>query len=321
MRRSDFLRWSGAATLAAAWPPARARSGLVRLVVPAPGGAPTDVLGRLLAPALAHRLERRVVVENRPGAASLLAVRAVQHAPADGSLTAMVHNAAFVSLPFTHKAASYDPLGDFAPVAGLAQHNAFVFTHPSIPAHSFGELLRYARRVPEGIETATAGHGSVSHHGAAWLARRTGITLLPVPYRTEMQALRSLRAGFTRLMLAPASAPLMALVQAGQLRVLAAASEQRTALFPDVPLVSDSVPGLYLDGWYGLIAAPSTPQAAVQSLAAAARAALAEPGMAEQLGAHLLEQHYMGPRSFASQIAQAHDFFRMLASELDLRPL
>jgi tripartite-type tricarboxylate transporter receptor subunit TctC len=236
----------------------------VRLIVQTPAGGSPDMIGRIMAQWLSERLGQPFVVENRAGASGNIATEAVLRAPADGYslLLAMSANAI--------NAAVYDDLRfnfikEAEPVASIGKIPLVMEVNPSIPARTVPEFIAYAKANPGKINMAASGTGSPLHVAGELFKMLAGLNLTVVPYRGEAVALPELISGQVHVMFGvlPAS---LGYIRAGTLRALAVTSTQRQQLVPDVPPLSEFLPGYEANGWYGIVAPKGTPPEIVDKL-------------------------------------------------------
>lgn len=261
----------------AGWAPDRP----VRIVVPfAPGGS-TDVSARLLAQAIAPRLGRPVVVENRPGATSTIGTVEVARAAPDGH-TLLVATSPFVITQFAFASLPYDPERDFRTVGQITTAPMMVGVRADLPAQSFAELLALARARPGTLSYASVGEGSLTHVATELLRQRAGIEMLHVPYRGSGPAMVDLAGGRVDVMLT-AEIELLPQVQGGRARIVAVATPARMARYPDLPAIAEVLPGYRAEFWSGLVVPAATPDAAVARLNAACNEALAQPDLIARL--------------------------------------
>jgi tripartite-type tricarboxylate transporter receptor subunit TctC len=247
-----------------------------QLVVPFPAGATSDALARVVLPAVAQRLGRRIAIDNRPGAGGTLGTASAARMPADGRtlLWGTVSNMAIAPALYPH--AGYTE-ADFDPVA-LLMGMPHVLTVPAMrPWRRMDDVVEAARREPGALTVASSGNGTISHLMAELWQRRTGTTLLHVPYRSGPQGLPDHIAGRIDLRLdtlLDALGPL----QTGRLRALAQSGVQRSALLPDVPIMAEAgVDGLVATGWFALYAPRGTPAAEREAWQDAWLAAMDDP--------------------------------------------
>jgi tripartite-type tricarboxylate transporter receptor subunit TctC len=224
-------------------------------VVPtAPGGA-VDGAGRILSEKLQEKLEQPVIVENRPGAGSLIGTGAVAKATPDG-YTLLLMEPGAVLAKWLNKSVPFDVLRDFSPIAMIATSPVVLFAHPSAPFSNVKELISYCKANPRRLSVGTPGIGTPHHLAAAWMNTAANIDITHVPYRGAALALNDLLGGQVPLIWAsPVS--VMPFAEQGKVKVLAVATQQRNRLLPQVPTVSESaLPGFDVDIFLG-VAAPA----------------------------------------------------------------
>jgi tripartite-type tricarboxylate transporter receptor subunit TctC len=291
----------------------------IRLVTGSAPGGVGDILARLLAEALPPRLGRPVVVENRPGAAGTLAVDAVARAAPDGHVLLVAADTWIVVNPFVYRDAPSNPLTDLTPVAPLAAAPYVLAVHPSLPAHSLAEFVALARRAAQPLAYGSGGVGGLQHLGMEMLARRAGISLLHVPFRSGTAATHALLAGDVVAMMGGGS--LAPLLREGRVRPIATTGAQRMASFPNVPTVAETYPGFVLQFWTGLFAPAALPEAVADRLRTALAQVMADPAMrATLLRAAELVPFDLSPSAFARMIAEDAERFRTLIEDLGIRP-
>ncbi|MCU0987161.1 MAG: tripartite tricarboxylate transporter substrate binding protein [Acetobacteraceae bacterium] len=262
---------------ASGWAPDRP----VRIVVPfAPGGS-TDVSARLIAQAIAPKLGRPVVVENRPGATSTIGTAEVARAAPDGH-TLLVATTPFVITQFAFASLPYDPEGAFRAVGQLTSAPMMVGVRAELPARSFAELIALIRAQPGALSYASVGEGSLTHVATELLSQRAGLRMLHVPYRGSGPAMVDLAGGRVDMMLT-AEIELLPQVQAGRTRILAVATPSRLPRYPDLPAVAEMLPGYRAEFWSGLVVPAATPDPAVARLNAVCNEALAQPEIVARL--------------------------------------
>jgi len=236
----------------------------VRIIVGFPPGTGNDIATRLIGQWLSDRLGRQFFVENRPGAASNLAVEAVTRAAPDGYTLLSVGPAAAINAAlYTHLNFSF--LRDIAPVAGTMRVPNVMVVTPSFPATSVPEFIAYAKANPGKINMATAGPGSTLNMFGQLLQMTTGIGLVAVTYRGGSAAFVDLLGGQVHVMFGPLSESI-GHIRSGKLRALAVTSTARSAILPDVPSLSEFVPGYEASTWYGVGAPSHIPAALVTQL-------------------------------------------------------
>jgi tripartite-type tricarboxylate transporter receptor subunit TctC len=313
IRRRQFLFLSGAiAALVRASRLARAQPAdriypnrPVRLIIGYPPGGSADLTARLMAQWLQERLGQPFVVESRPGAATNLATEAVVRAPADGDTLLLIAPANAINATLYDKL-NFNFLQDIAPVAGIIRLPNVVVVNPSVPVKTIPELIAYAKANPGQLNMASSGNGSTIHMSGELFKMMTGIQMVHVPYRGGAAALTDVMAGQVHVMFdnIPTCAEH---IKAGNLRGLAVTSTARSHVLPDLPTVSDFVPGYEASAWYGLGAPKGTPSDIVVLINDAVNAALRDQkpkARFAELGAALLP-------------GSASDFGRLLADETE----
>jgi tripartite-type tricarboxylate transporter receptor subunit TctC len=253
----------------------------VRIVVGFAAGGAVDIVARLLGQALSERLGQAFVIENRPGATTNLATEAVVRAPADGYTLLMANTAAAINATLYQKL-GFNFIRDLAPVAAVMRGGYVVEVHPSFPAETLPDFVSYAKANPGKINMGSSGSGASDHMAGELFKMMVGVNLVHVPYRGAAPALTGLLGGQVQVMFGslPAS---IEYIRAGKLRGLAVTTAMRSDLMPDVPTVSEFVPGYEASGWYGVCAPRSTPVAVIDKLNNEINAALADPKLMKRL--------------------------------------
>jgi tripartite-type tricarboxylate transporter receptor subunit TctC len=283
--RRRFLRLAAsAAALPALSRIARAQSypaRPVRIIVGFAAGGSTDVTGRLLAQWLSERLGQPFVMENRPGAGTNIGTEAVVHAPADGYTLLFVTPANAINATLYDKL-NFNFIRDIVPVSGIMRVPNMMEVHPSFPAKTAAELIAYAKANPGKISHASAGIGSSSHLAGELFKVMTGVDLVHIPYRGNAPALTDLLAG--QVQLGFDSLPsTIEYIRAGRLRPLGVSTATRSQALPDVPTISETVPGYESSAFYGIGAPKGTPAGIVDILNREINAGLADPKLSARL--------------------------------------
>ena len=245
-----------------------------------PGGA-GDIQARIMGRWLAERLGRPVIIENKPGAGSNLAVASLIGLPADG------HTLLFVSPAQAINATLYETLpfsflADTAPVAGLLRSPMVMEVNPSFPTRSVAEFIAYAKANPGKISMASVGVGTNSHLAGELFKAMAGVDMVHVPYRGAAPALADLIGGQVQVMF-DVLAGSRAHIAAGRLRPLAVTTATRVSRLPDVPTVSETVPGYEVNGWSGVAVRKGTSSEVIDRLNREINAGLADPALKAQL--------------------------------------
>ena len=254
----------------------------VRVIVPfAPAGT-TDILARLIGQWLSDRLGQPFVIENRPGATTMIGTEAVVRSPADGYTLMLIGPPSAINTTLYENRLSYNFLRDIAPVAAVFRVPNVVVVHPSLPATSIPELIAYAKANPGKINHESPGAGTSSHLAGELFKFMTGTNMVHVPYRGNAPALTDLLAGQVQLGFdtMPAS---IEYIKAGRLRALGIATVARSQRLPDLPSVSEFVPGYESSAFFGFGAPANTPAAIVDKLNGEINAGLADPKLKARL--------------------------------------
>ncbi|HEV7263551.1 MAG TPA: tripartite tricarboxylate transporter substrate-binding protein [Falsiroseomonas sp.] len=286
--------------LAQSWPDQS-----VRLIVPYAAGGPTDTVARLIAERLSASLPQRVVVENRAGGGALIGTEAVARTPKDGStllFTTVVH-AVHRALHGTRL--TFDPTGDFAPVALVGVVPQVILVPPSSPVRDLPGLLQYLRSGQHAY--GSSGAGGSSHLGVELLKSMTGVQAEHVPYRGTAPALVDLIAGRIALVM-DSVATGAAHVRGGTLRGIATTGARRSSALPDLPTAAETVPGFAATTWNAVLAPSGTPDATIAAISAAISTALGDGA----LHARLVELGVEVPAASERNIEAARQF---IASE------
>ncbi len=283
--RRRFLQMAaGAAALPAlsglAWAqtyPARP----VRIIVGYPPGDSPDTVARIMGQWLSDRLGQPFVIENKPGAATNIAVQAAVDAPADGYTLLWVTTANTSNVTF-YDSLHFDFLRDVAPVAALVRVPLVMVVNPSVPARTVAEFIAYAKSNPGKVNMASAGVGGTIHLAGELFKASTGVDMLHVPYRGSPPAISDMITGRVQVMFdaVPSSLPH---IRSGALRALAVTTLTRSDVLPDVPTVADTVAGYEASAWIGATTRRGAPPEIVATLNREINAGLANPGIKARL--------------------------------------
>ena len=273
----------------------------VRMVVPFPPGGGTDVVARAIALKLSEQWGQSVVVDNRPGAASMVGTEMLARAVPDGYTLGFVSMSHTIN-PSIYKKLPFDPIADFSPVVLAATAPNVLVVSPGVGAKSVAELVQIAKSRPGKLNFPSSGNGGVSHLSMEMFRYAAGIDIVHVPYRGAGPALTALLANETQLMMAttPVALPQM---KAGRLIALATTGLKRSSLAPEIPTVAEAgYPGFEADTWYGMLAPAKVPPALVNQANAAVTKMLTQADFKERL-AHEGAQPAGGtPAQFAAHI-------------------
>ena len=256
----------------------------VRLIVPYPAGGGTDFFARTVGAQLAFQFGQPVVVENKPGAATIVGAEAAAKSPADGYTLLLGDTATFAVNPSLYKKLPYDPSKDLTPVTMTGRFALLLVVNPAkLKAASVSDLLEIAKRSAGKIDYASPGPGSPHHLAMEMFKQRTGAQFTHVPYKGAAPAVQDLLAGQVPLMFLDlaAGAPQ---IKAGKLRALAVASDKRIAVLPELPTVAESgLPGFEAWAWQVLAVPENTPRDIIARINAEYRKAIAVPELRQKL--------------------------------------
>ena len=246
---------------------------IVRIVVPfAPGGG-TDVIARTLAQEMAKDLGATVVIENKPGAGTIIGTQAVAASEPDG-YTLLMGTFANAVNPSLNARLPYDPHKDFAPVALIARSFNIVVVNPKSPIHSIADLIAAAKADPDKLSYGTFGTGTSAHLAGELFKNMAKVNLTTVPYKGAAPGITDLIGGQIQVMFTTVASA-ASLIAGGQLRALAVTSAERSPAFPHLPTVAEAgVPGYSAESWYGLFAPARTPADVIDRLNKAAALAV-----------------------------------------------
>ena len=253
----------------------------VRIIVGfAPAGA-QDILARLIGQWLSERLGQTFVIENRPGGGGNIAAEAVVRATADGYTLLLVGPPNAINATLYEKL-NFNFLRDIAPVAGIVRAPNVMEVNPSVPAKTVSEFITYAKASPGKVNMASAGNGTGPHMAGELFKMMAGVNVVHVPYRGSGPALTDLLGGQVQVMF-DALPPSMEHIRTGKLRALAVTTAVRSPALPDVPTVSEFVPGYEASASFGVGAPRSTPADIVEKLNKEINGALADPKLKARL--------------------------------------
>ena len=279
MQRRELLL-TGAALVAGA---ANAQAAPIRILVGAPAGGSTDTMARTLARELGQLLERVVVVENRPGAGGNIAADAVAKASPDGNMLLMsftshaINASLYPTLPF-------DPIKDFTPLTCVATSPSLLVAHPFLPVKDVRELIAYAKAHPGKLNFAIGAVGSSLHMAGDAFKMQSGAFIVNIPYRGTAPAVQDVIAGQVDMMFA-AVGNVQQQVRAGRMKALGVTSAKRLPAFPDVPAISEVLPGYESSAWFGLFGPARMAPELTKRISDAARQAIASSEVRKRLDA------------------------------------
>lgn len=273
----------------------------IQIVVPFPPGGSSDVIARQLGVHLAAALNQSVVIDNRPGAGTLIGTNYVASSPPDG-YTLLLVDVPFTVNPSVVKSARYDPLADFTPIAIVGASAQFLYANPA-KFRSLAEFIAAAKANPGKVSVANAGNGTTTHLMTIMLQTGIGAELLQVQYKGSAPALTDTAAGHTDTAFSTlaSAAPL---VNAGKLRIIGVTAKDRLPAFADVPTFAEvGVRDMVVEHWWGLVGPAGIPRDVVLRLNEAVAAAVKMPDVQEKFKSLGVEPRIATPETFREQIA------------------
>ncbi len=291
----------------------------VRIIVPFVGGSQVDIVAREIGRGLQAAWGQPVVIDNRPGAGGTIGSRAVAEAAADGH-TLLFTSASHAINPTLYKKLPYDTLKDFRGVSfGTSVPNVLVVA-PSLGVKNVPELLAMVRAKPGQLNFASAGVGSGTHFNGEMFKAMGKLDIVHVPYKGTTDALVDTTAGRSAYYWSPLGLTLP-FIKDGKLVPLAVSTAQRAPLMPEVPVISDFVPGVVYDHWYGMVAPGKTPTAIVEQISAEVGRVLRAPEVIKSLGSQGVVPAPNSPAEFdrfiASEIERLGQVVKTAGIQLD----
>ena len=290
----------------------------ITLVVPVAAGGGVDAVARILAGKMREALKQSVVVENRPGAGSMIGANFVAKAPPDG-YTLLLMEPAAVLAKWLNKSVAYDVLRDFAPIALVASEPLVLFARSSLPVNDVKELVAYAKANPRTLSVGTAGVGSPHHLAAAWLNTAAKIEIMHVPYRGVAPALNDLLAGQIPLIWAlPVS--VMPFVEQGKVKALGVSTLHRFPAMAQVPTVAESVvPGFDIEFFFGIAAPAKVPPQVVERLSAVIREITELPDVRARMSALGTSVDFRNSDQFREQITKEYQKYGTIVRDAGIQ--
>jgi tripartite-type tricarboxylate transporter receptor subunit TctC len=237
----------------------------VRVIIGLAAGGGTDISARVLTQKLSETLGQSFIVDNRPGAGSILGIELAAKSPPDGYTLLMV-SPEFAVNPSLHGKVPYDAVRDFAPVAQVVYGQYFLSARTGAPYNSIKELIAYAKAHPRQLNYASSGSGSANHLAGELFKTMAGIEMVHVPYKGSGPSVTALLSGEVQIVFSSTTA-IIQHVRAGRAKALAVTGPKRASIAPEIPTVGEAgLPGYVVTGWFGLLAPAQTPPAIVERL-------------------------------------------------------
>jgi tripartite-type tricarboxylate transporter receptor subunit TctC len=273
----------------------------VRIVVPSSAGGGTDIIARIVSPKLSERLGQQIVIDDRPGAGTMIGAELVAKAPPDG-YTLLISPSTLATNPIIYRKVPYNALTDFAPVTLVLSAPNILVVHPSLPVKTVKELIWFAQARPGELNFASAGAGTGPHLAMELFMSMADVRMVHIPYKGSAPAIIDLLSGQVSTMVATMLTGLPH-VRSGRLRALGVTGLQRIAAAHDVPTVAEAgLPGYEAVQWYGMLAPPQTPKDIVGRLNRDMVAILQSDEVKERFAADGAEARPTTPDEFARYI-------------------
>jgi tripartite-type tricarboxylate transporter receptor subunit TctC len=274
----------------------------VRLIVPfAPGGG-SDIIARMLAPHVAASIGQQVVIDNRPGAGTIIGAEIAAKAPPDGYTLFLGITGTMAINPSIYRKLPYDPVRDFAAVGLIGTGPNVLVVHPSLPARSIRELIVIAKSHPGRLSYASAGTGGAPHLAGELFKSMSGIDMVHIPYKGAAPATVDLVAGQVQVMFAGMGAALP-FIKSGRLRALGVAGAKRSRALPGVPAIGEVLRGYEASTWFAVFAPAGTQPAVISQLNASFTKAAALPDVVQQMSEQGYEPLTSTPEELKAYVA------------------
>jgi tripartite-type tricarboxylate transporter receptor subunit TctC len=272
----------------------------IRIIVPFPPGASNDILARIVGKKLTDAFGVQTLVDNRPGASTIIGASLLQKSPPDG-YTLMVTSGTHLITPMLMPA-PYDAVKDFTAVTTIDRSEYLLVVHPALPANNLKEFIALAKAKPGQLNYASSSNGSGNHISAELLMLRTGIKMQHVPYKGGGPAVTDLMAGQVQVFFNSPSST-VPFVQRGKLKAIAVTGESRMAALPKVPTFTESgLPNFDVKSWHGILAPPGTAKPIVDTIASEVAKILAMRDTIDQLASFGLSPFISTPEQFAAMM-------------------
>jgi tripartite-type tricarboxylate transporter receptor subunit TctC len=293
----------------------------LKLIVPTGPGAATDVMARMLADGVSRNLDQSMVVENMPGASGIVAHQTVARAAPDGYTFLFTNTSGMAINLISFKQLPYDPTKDFTAVATVCnQGPQMISVNAELPVKTLSDLIAYAKANRGKLSIAFDTTAGAAAFAAKLFNRRADLGLVEVPYRSAAQMTQDVASGINQVMISSIAAA-RSVVDAGKVRPIAITSKTRFRGLPDLPAVSETLPGIAIDGFFGIVAPAGTPADIVARLNREIAEYLKGPEIQQRLISFGLATEGAGtPESTAQFIREEQDRWRALAHELGVEP-
>ena len=291
----------------------------VRMIVPSSAAGGTDIVARIISPRLAERLGQQVIIDNRPGAGTMIGIELAAKSPPDGytllmGLSTLAINSAL------YKKVPYDPVRDFAPITQAVSSASIIVVHPSVPVKTVKELIAFARARPGQLNYASAGTGTYPHMTMELFLSMAGLKMAHIPYKGTGPAMIDMIAGHVATTAATILTG-MPHIRSGRLRGLGITSSARNAVVPEIPTVAESgLPGYESVQWYGVLAPAKTPKEIITRLHGEITRVLQQPDVKERIAGDGADPVGSTPEEFARFIQSELTKWAKVARDAGIKP-
>jgi tripartite-type tricarboxylate transporter receptor subunit TctC len=289
----------------------------IKIIVATPAGGIADLVGRTFAQKLTEA-GKTAVVENRTGAGGALGAEAAARSAPDGYTLFVSNHQTNAVLPHLVSKLSYDPLKDFVPVLHATMSANILVVHPSVPAKSVQELIAYAKANPGKLNYASSGNGTTIHLSAELFKSMTGTSMNHIPYRGSAPAVNDLVGGQVDLMFDNATS-IIGQVRGNTVKTLGVTSLKRSPLLPDLPTVSETVPGYDTASWFGIGVRAGVPNEVIEKVEEAAKALAQEAVVKERMAAVIADPVVSDRKSFGEFVVAERKKWGTLIKELNIK--
>ena len=276
----------------------------IRLLVPNVPGSAVDTLNRIVATKLADVIGQQVVIDNRGGAAGIIAMEIAKQANPDGYTLIAATTAASTVALHLQKTPTFHPVNDYDYIAQFAETPNVLVVHPPLPIKTVPDLIKQAKSLGDKFRMSSAGAGSQSHLSGAYFQQVAGTHSLHVPYKGGGPSVASVVAGESHWTLIPSPAA-MSQVNSGRLRAIAHSLPKRTPLLPNIPTIAETLPGFDYSGWMGLFVPKGTPKAIADKVRAAVVKTMETPEVKKGMAVQATEIVIRGPEEFRKVVRES----------------